>query len=612
LFELQEFEIWMEECNAFAPGGGEPSRSENAAGSNLIENAIPAAERKASRSTFGDEIQPAMNKDGAQAGKRSILANITNVVGSRAVDSKTSVKPCQVEDDGVAAVTASLSTLAVTEVASSDPTMVPETPANPPEVVDSPAVGPDTSLPSHQKDEGEVEDSHVDAITTSLSTLTVEVAHPPAPLAPAAKARSARSAQSSRSTEEEDQIRRALRNFEIFNNWSPGTAELSKVRASSAGVAGWAEAALEASRGRPDALEEAQLLILGVPATTRASGPSSSSCAGPSSSAAGASDAVHGPSFTDLRLQVKCRDCGRQWQNSADAPHGGICSSCSGYIDEVELVAYKFVHGMDETSFLILRQLFAEEISCMPFADFMAKQDDISPRMRAILLDWLQEVNWKYKLRQETLCLTINIIDRYLSRVQVPRRKLQLLGVAAMFIASKFEEIYAPLIKDLVYITDSTYSREEILSMECDILNLLNFRILVPTVAHFFEHMQLANSCDVAQRELASYILMLGLIDTRMLVCLHRPSQLAAASLMLANNLLDRAVIWSPAMVEVSRYSAAELRPCASTLFEILQAPPGAATLQAARTRYSQAAHFSVALMTFDDIPTGRPLWRAE
>jgi G2/mitotic-specific cyclin-B, other len=54
----------------------------------------------------------------------------------------------------------------------------------------------------------------------------------------------------------------------------------------------------------------------------------------------------------------------------------------------------------------------------------MGKQTDINEKMRAILIDWLIEVHLKFKLLPETLFLTINLIDRYLENVAIPRTKL--------------------------------------------------------------------------------------------------------------------------------------------------------------------------------------------
>jgi len=74
----------------------------------------------------------------------------------------------------------------------------------------------------------------------------------------------------------------------------------------------------------------------------------------------------------------------------------------------------------------------------------MDSQPEINASMRAILVDWLVDVHNKFELSPETFYLTINIIDRFLARKAVPRRELQLLGIGAMLIASKYEEIWAP------------------------------------------------------------------------------------------------------------------------------------------------------------------------
>jgi len=78
---------------------------------------------------------------------------------------------------------------------------------------------------------------------------------------------------------------------------------------------------------------------------------------------------------------------------------------------------------------------------------YMASQADINDKMRAILVDWLVEVHLKFKLMPETLFLTVNLIDRYLAVVPVTRRNLQLVGVTAMLLASKYEEIWAPEVR---------------------------------------------------------------------------------------------------------------------------------------------------------------------
>jgi hypothetical protein len=87
---------------------------------------------------------------------------------------------------------------------------------------------------------------------------------------------------------------------------------------------------------------------------------------------------------------------------------------------------------------------YADEVFCHMFNTeslflakygYMRSQDDINEKMRAILVDWLIEVHFKFKLLPETLFITVNLIDRYLEQKQIARQKLQLLGVTAMWIA---------------------------------------------------------------------------------------------------------------------------------------------------------------------------------
>ncbi|KAM0954022.1 putative cyclin [Dioscorea sansibarensis] len=98
--------------------------------------------------------------------------------------------------------------------------------------------------------------------------------------------------------------------------------------------------------------------------------------------------------------------------------------------------------------------------------DYMDSQLEINAKMRSILADWLIEVHYKFELMPETLYLTFYIIDRYLSMKVVLRRELQLVGVSAMLIASKYEEIWAPEVNDFICISDKAYTREQILAME--------------------------------------------------------------------------------------------------------------------------------------------------
>ncbi|XP_017978300.1 PREDICTED: cyclin-B2-3 [Theobroma cacao] len=113
--------------------------------------------------------------------------------------------------------------------------------------------------------------------------------------------------------------------------------------------------------------------------------------------------------------------------------------------------------------------------------NYMALQCDIKERMRGILIDWLIEVHYKFELMEETLYLTVNLIDRFLAIQQVVRKKLQLVGVTAMLLACKYEEVSVPVVEDLILISDKAYSRKEVLDMEKLMINTLQFNLSFPT-----------------------------------------------------------------------------------------------------------------------------------
>merc|ERR1719401_367296 len=158
----------------------------------------------------------------------------------------------------------------------------------------------------------------------------------------------------------------------------------------------------------------------------------------------------------------------------------------------------------------------------------MEGQADVNHKMRAILVDWLVEVHMKYKLKTETLFLTVNLLDRFLEVQQVQRKRLQLAGVTATLVAAKFEEIYPPEVADFVWITDGAYTKEDILGMEVVMLTRLEFVLCVPTVAHFFERYARVNGCSEQHRFLMQYILELTLQEYKMIK--YSPSHLTAAA----------------------------------------------------------------------------------
>lgn len=214
--------------------------------------------------------------------------------------------------------------------------------------------------------------------------------------------------------------------------------------------------------------------------------------------------------------------------------------------------------------------------------DYMtACQTDLSERMRGVLVDWLVEVHWKFKLYPETLFLTVNLLDRFLSvKPNIPRSQLQLVGITCLLIAAKYEDIYAPEIKDIVHICDKTYKKEEILSMEVLVLNTLNFKITTPSALLFLLRMAKIARCDERQFYLAQYCLELAMADYQLWTN-YSSSQLAAATLFLSSKLLRKSPAWSQSLQEMSGYNEQQLKPIAKEICITLQAtneasPPAA------------------------------------
>jgi len=181
----------------------------------------------------------------------------------------------------------------------------------------------------------------------------------------------------------------------------------------------------------------------------------------------------------------------------------------------------------------IYQRLYYNELRFQPDA-YMEDQEEINSTMRAILIDWLVEVHMKFKLAPDTLYLCVNIIDRYCSVMNVPRRKLQLVGVTALLLACKYEEIYPPEVRDCVYITDRAYTRQDVLDMEQDIVNALQFKLTVPTGYSFLvRYLFVLKASDLAKAA-ANYYMERTLQEYEFIA--YRQSLVAAAAVCLALN----------------------------------------------------------------------------
>ncbi|KAK4804339.1 hypothetical protein SAY86_004156 [Trapa natans] len=227
-----------------------------------------------------------------------------------------------------------------------------------------------------------------------------------------------------------------------------------------------------------------------------------------------------------------------------------------------------------------------------PLPDYMEKvQTDVSANMRGVLVDWLVEVADEYKLLPETLYLAISYIDRFLSTNTLRRQRLQLLGVASMFIASKYEEITPPHLEDFCYVTDNTYTKNEVIKMEHDVLKCLNFEVSNPTVKIFLRRLhgvaQEGHQTSDEKLECLSYYLAeLSLLDYACVKFL--PSMVAASVIFLARYMIYPEVQpWNSALQQYSGYSPNDMNECVRLLHELCRGRRGG-SLCAVREKYKQ------------------------
>ncbi|KAL4613370.1 G2/mitotic-specific cyclin-B2 [Arapaima gigas] len=270
--------------------------------------------------------------------------------------------------------------------------------------------------------------------------------------------------------------------------------------------------------------------------------------------------------FSDTLLAVEDID-----EGDADVPQ-----LCSEYVKDI---------------YVYLRQLEAQQ-SIRP--RYMEGYE-INERMRALLVDWLIQVHSRFQLLQETLYMTVAILDRFLQEQPVSRRKLQLVGVTAMLIASKYEETYSPEVGDFSYITDNAFTKAQIREMEMLMLRELNFQLGRPLPLHFLRRASKASNANAEKHTLAKYLMELTLVDYNMIH--YNPSEIAAAALCFSQLLLDGQK-WSVTQQYYSTYDEDHLRPIMQHMAKnVVMINEGLTKHLAVKNKYASSRLMKVSLL---------------
>lgn len=210
------------------------------------------------------------------------------------------------------------------------------------------------------------------------------------------------------------------------------------------------------------------------------------------------------------------------------------------------------------------------EMVTMPNPQYIDHQHDLEWKMRGILVDWLIEVHTRFRLLPETLFLAVNIIDRFLSAEIVALDRLQLVGVTAMFIASKYEEVLSPHVANFSHVADETFSDKEILDAERHVLQTLEYNMSFPNPMNFLRRISKADNYDIQTRTLGKYLMEISLLDHRFMS--YPQSHIAAAAMYLARLILERGP-WDATLAHYAGYTEKEIDPVFRLMIDYLHRP---------------------------------------
>ncbi|CAG7899729.1 unnamed protein product, partial [Brassica rapa] len=201
---------------------------------------------------------------------------------------------------------------------------------------------------------------------------------------------------------------------------------------------------------------------------------------------------------------------------------------------------------------------------------YLSTQTKVSPVTRGILINWLIEVHFKFHLMHETLYLTMNLLDRYLSQVPVQKNEMQLIGLTALLLASKYEDYWHPRIKDLISISAESYTRQQILGMERIMLKQLKFRLNEATPYVFMLRFLKAARSNKKLEQLAFYLIELCLVEYEALK--FKPSLLCASAIYVARCTLRMTPVWTPLLNNHTHYNVSQMKDCSDMILRFHKA----------------------------------------
>ena len=192
-------------------------------------------------------------------------------------------------------------------------------------------------------------------------------------------------------------------------------------------------------------------------------------------------------------------------------------------------------------------------------AQIFENQSNLTPKMRSTLIDWLVDVQKRKKFHTDTLYYAVRYIDRYLMERDIDKSKFQLLGSAAILIASKTEEIYPISCESIVHLAGKSFSINALCRMESALFSTLDYNVTPVVSSHFLKRYLLVASGSSKFSVFAYYVNETLLLDSDFIE--YKPSFVAAGVILFAIAVIDDAPVWTPKLQEEMGYTQAELIP---------------------------------------------------
>ncbi len=209
---------------------------------------------------------------------------------------------------------------------------------------------------------------------------------------------------------------------------------------------------------------------------------------------------LHGERVRDHSLNLNKGNVTNRLVNRTQLPQDKKPDNPRPEINDPQMVPEYFCEN--------LQFLRSKEKQAYKLVNYIPTHKTVSEQSRAKLIDWLSELHYKYKMFPETIFTIVSLVDQYLSVKEVPLSELQLVGVAALYIAAKFEETYqVPQAKQLVSCCAGQYTTAKILEKEAEIIKELNFELIVNSSYKFFEPLSKVIGLEAKNQHLAQYFL---------------------------------------------------------------------------------------------------------